>query len=80
MPPQERETEHRRVLCILAKTWGFTAREATGLAFWAWLAEQRGETSARVVPKEPVGVGGPAAAEASRRAEGAEWSDRLPSS
>jgi hypothetical protein len=57
MHPHERETERRRVLCILAKTWGFTAREATSLAFWTWLAEQRGETRARVVPKEPVGAG-----------------------
>jgi hypothetical protein len=40
--------EVRRTLYVVAKSWGFTDSEARRLAFWAWLADRRGETNQRM--------------------------------
>ena len=45
-----RVQEERRILCVLAKSWGFTDAQAQRLAFWAWLADRRGERDLRHGP------------------------------
>jgi len=45
-----RVQEERRVLCVLAKSWGFTDAQAKRLAFWAWLADRRRESDLRQCP------------------------------
>jgi hypothetical protein len=37
----------RRLSRLRAASWGFSLEEAGRLAFWKWLAAQRGETSER---------------------------------
>src|SRR3954452_5989152 len=41
------EAMQRRLSRIRATSWGFSIEEAGRLAFWKWLAVQRGETRKR---------------------------------
>jgi hypothetical protein len=47
--------EVRRILYVVAKSQGFTDSEARRLAFWAWLADRRGETNKRMSPTASTG-------------------------
>jgi hypothetical protein len=41
------EELRRRLSRLRAASWGYSLEEAGRLAFWKWLAAQRGETSKR---------------------------------
>ncbi len=49
------ETDLRRVWCQAAQALGFQERQAHSLAFWYWLARQRGETKVRCEPSAKEG-------------------------
>ena len=46
--------ERRRIAKDVALGLGFDHRQADRLLFWRWLVRQRGETSQRAGPAEPV--------------------------
>ena len=48
------EDMRRRLSRLGAATWGFSLEEAGRLAFWKWLAAQRGETSRREQPQRQL--------------------------
>jgi hypothetical protein len=41
------ESERHQLWRLQGRTWDFAEREGGYLAFWQWLASQRGETSNR---------------------------------
>jgi hypothetical protein len=47
------EAMRRRLSRLRAASWGFSLEAAGRLAFWKWLAGQRGETSARDLQPHP---------------------------
>jgi hypothetical protein len=49
----DREERLRWVSRRVAKALGFSDREAASLAFWRWLARERGETKHRVIELDP---------------------------
>jgi len=56
MGQDQLESERHQLWRLQARTWGFGEREGWYLAFWRWLASQRGETSNRKVQEEGVAV------------------------
>jgi hypothetical protein len=54
------EAMRRRLGRLRAASWGFSLEEAGRLAFWKWLAAERGETSQRGVlcPPQPARFSG----------------------
>jgi hypothetical protein len=47
------EAMRRRLGRLRAASWGFSLEEAGRLAFWKWLAGQRGATSTRELQPHP---------------------------
>jgi hypothetical protein len=56
MEQDQLERERHQLWRLQARTWGFAEREGWYLAFWRWLASQRGETSNRKVQAEGVAL------------------------
>jgi hypothetical protein len=57
MGQDQREKMQRQLWLLLARVCGFSGREARYLAFWRWLASQRGETRNRTVLAAGVAQG-----------------------
>ena len=51
MDQDELEQARRQLYLRAARSLGFPERQAQFLAFWRWLASQRGETKARGAPE-----------------------------
>lgn len=50
------ESERKQLWRLQGRTWDFAEREGWYLAFWQWLAAQRGETRNRKFPAEGVAL------------------------
>lgn len=49
-------SERHRLWRLQGRTWDFAEREGWYLAFWQWLAAQRGETRHRTILAEGVAL------------------------
>ena len=54
MEQDQLERERHQLWRLQARAWGFAEREGWYLAFWRWLASQRGETRNRTILAEGV--------------------------